>query len=163
MHRLLALVILLVLTLSGCGDGDEDTATDPGSPNHRAGWNTAIEPPLTVDGLAVPVAAELAVVPEPGPVTGDGIIGVSVSAIAVDDDHLYLELGRTAGCPTFDVTALVPTDEIGVYELFHDTDNLCEAFMISGFRTALTDLVPGADDTITIVESSGAATSTALN
>ncbi len=137
--------------------GEAPISSDP------TGWNTPIEPQLTVEGLTGTVSAELPVVQLPGRALGGGLLHVSISAASVDSEYLYLEIGRSVGCATFEHLALVPTADLGVYELFFDTDNNCEAFAVSGYRTQRADILPVADGTITIVDGNGAATTITLD
>ncbi len=137
--------------------GEAPISSDP------ADWNSPIDPQLTVEGLAGTVSAELPVVQMPGRALGGGLLNVSISGVSVDSDYVYLEIGRSAGCAEFEHLAAVPTAEAGVYELFYDTDNVCEAFTTSGYRTPRSDLLPAADGTITIIDGRGTATTVALN
>ena len=73
--RLIGSLIVLVLAVTACGEDSEEGSES--ASGGRSTWNVAIEPQVIVDGLAVPIAAELPVVAEPGPATGEGIIGVS--------------------------------------------------------------------------------------
>lgn len=132
--------------------GEAPISSDP------TGWNTVIEPPLTIQGLAVSIEVELPVVDLPGRALGGGLYDTSVSAVSSDAGFVYLEVGRAAGCATFEHLALVPTAEPGVYELFYDTDNNCEAFRITGYRTQRSELSPAGDGTVTVVTGNGAAT-----
>jgi len=47
------------------------------------------------------------------------------------------------------VSALVPTDVAGIYELLNDTDNTCEAAGVASYRTLRVDLTPDLDGVIT--------------
>lgn len=130
--------------------GEAAISSDP------TGWNTVIEPTLTVEGLAVNIEADLPVVDLPGRALGGGLLDTTVNVVGVDAAFVYLEIGRAAGCATFEHLALVPTAEPGDYELFYDTDNNCEAFGSTGYRTPRSDLTPAADGTITVMNGTGA-------
>lgn len=134
---------------------------EPGPSTDPAMWNVPVEPPVAVDGFAI--SSELPVIDEPGRALGGGLLDASIGSISVDTDDLYLGIGRAAGCASFEHMALTPTADAGVYQLFYDTDNTCEAFGISGYRTPIADLTASADGTVTLLDTNGNATTLTLS
>lgn len=160
-----ALVSLLCLVLVACGSNDGTLAQDPGivptttmaaSPE-PAEWNRPIEPATTVADLPT-IDAELPVVSPTGRALGGGLLDAVIGGVATDDAHLYLSIGRAAGCAEFEHLALTPGPTQGTYQLFYDTDNTCEAYRSTGYRTALDDITPAADGSITILDTNGTIT-----
>jgi len=136
--------------------GEPPLSSDP------AGWNDPIEPAVVIDGNPVAISAELAVVDSPGRALGFGLLDASVNIVGTDDEFVYVEIGRAAGCASFEHLAVVPTAAPGSYELFYDTDNTCEAFGISGYRILIADLDPDADGMVIILDTNGNVASVSL-
>lgn len=137
--------------------GEPSLSSDPTT------WNTPIDPALDIEGLPITISAELPVVVSPGRALGGGILDAGASTLGADDDYVYIGVGGARGCASFEHLALVPTGVGGVYELFHDTDNTCEAAGVTGYRTPIVDLTPDIDGVITIVNANGATTTIAID
>lgn len=136
---------MLSAVYGGGAPADDDAST----------WNRSIDPAEAPIEVAFVVQQELPMIAEPGEPTGGGLLDATINDHAVDERFLYLEVGRSSGCGTFERFALVPAADPGSYRIFMDTDNNCEAFTISGFRTALDDLTPAADGSLTVIDLAG--------
>ncbi len=139
------------------------TLGEPALSSDPTSWNNPIEPALDIDGIPVAITAELLVVEFPGRALGGGILDAGAGFLGTDGEYAYLAVGGTRGCASYQHMALVPTTDSGVYELFHDTDNTCEAAGGTGYRTPLADLLPAADGSITIVNSNDTTSSLAAD
>ncbi len=157
-HTKLLVTLLLLIIASACGsdssgaaaDGDDTPATAPATV-----VNAPIDPPIVVDGAAGPATLTMPVhASRPAP-SGRGATDAFVDAVIVDGDDVFVDLSHSTGCGSFDHFALVETDTTGVYDLFYDTDNNCEAL---GYATLqVTGEISRADDgSVTVRSTNGA-------
>lgn len=140
-----ALLFSLVFVLSACGSTVDDNAIPASGVEIEP---VASEQPI-VD-FATPESEYLPVLAEVGEPTGGGSIGAFPSDLSAENGELVLRLSHSTGCGSFHHLALVETAVLGTYELFHDTDNSCEAAALGTFKIAPSDLVAADDGTITI-------------
>lgn len=137
------------------------TLGEPALSSDPTSWNTPIDPALTIGGILI--GAELPVVDFPGRALGGGILDAGASFLGTEGDDVFIGVGGSKGCASFEHVALVRTAQLGVYELFYDTDNTCEAAGASGYRTALAAFEPAANGAITIVNGNGTTSTLALD
>ena len=147
--RNIARVIAIVCVLSACGSSVSSDVTSTSEVDTEPVASEQATPDFaTMESEYLPVLAEV------GDPTGGGSIGAFPGDLRVENGELVLEVTYSAGCGSFHHFALVETAVAGTYEVFHDTDNNCEAAALDSFKVAPSDLVAAEDGTVTIGQQS---------
>ena len=139
-------IVAIVCVLSACGSSVNDVASATPESDDVALASPEADDVVfaTPENEYLPVLAEVA-----DPADG-GSIGAFPNDLRVDSGELVLELTHSTGCGSFHHFALVETNVVGEYEVFHDTDNVCTEVALVSFKIAPLDLVAAADGTVTI-------------